>query len=123
MDDHERQRLADLSIEALILHDKMEKQADYLRRGRKHANVDSAELSRRWVEAFRRGIRSNGRDGLAEAVDFESELLLRGVEPPVGEITKDLEAWRATLKPEDKNSPGVRDAIRGFLEARDKPVN
>jgi hypothetical protein len=72
----------------------MQRAEAYLARGRIHEAEDTAVLKAQWVEAFRRFVGNLGDPALARAhEDLQSELRLRGEEPPFAEVEKETEAF------------------------------
>jgi hypothetical protein len=79
---------------------RLEATADYVRRGRLLAALDEQELRRRWVDLFKLWVASDfdaGHDHQARE-DVESELQLRGGEPPFDRVPDEMAAMSEKSK-------------------------
>jgi hypothetical protein len=124
-----RDRIGEM-VEAMIANSHAEEMADYLSRGRKHEQLADADLQRDFLAAFEVWVPLNAarpqtprdRAALTKLNDFTAEIRLRGREPPYHLSPEMCAQMGRTLKKYDGESdPGVRAAIREFLDKWDRP--
>jgi hypothetical protein len=72
---------------------RIDRVAEYIQRGRVHAELDTAALREQWVESFKTWIANPNDSALQESHrDFELELRVRGVDPPIDAIREHFDA-------------------------------
>ena len=99
----------------------MDDTAAYMRRGRVFSPLAVDALDLRWTAAFKRCVASRDSEDRRVLNDLSAELRLRGLEPPADTVKPELDAIQAEIAAAGPDNPGVRDAIRKFFDARNKP--
>jgi hypothetical protein len=92
--------IKDREMLAYLENLRLEATADYVRRGRLLAALDDEELCRRWVDLFKLWVATDfdaGHDHRARE-DVESELQLRGKEPPFDRVPDEMAAMSEKSK-------------------------
>jgi hypothetical protein len=90
------------TVIAWMNNERMERTAAYVKRGRRLAKDDSAALKERWLITFKSFCDTLIVDEQEECHDIESELELRGEEPPMELATGDIEKLAAAIKKHEK---------------------
>jgi hypothetical protein len=111
----------DALADAVIRGSEMDETAAYMRRGRVFSSLAVDALNLRWIEAFKRYFVSRDSESRRVFVDLGAELRLRGLEPAFDAVKPELDAIQAEIAANGPDNPGIRDAIRKFFEARNKP--
>jgi hypothetical protein len=92
---------------------KLEATAEYMRRGRHLANVDMEELSGWWVAAFKwwvPNISTGSTFDHQPRIDIESEMRVRGIEPPWALVSDEFKAMQKASR--DFTDQLARDPAR-----------
>jgi hypothetical protein len=112
-------------VDALIKSDQMESTARYLTSGRRFANLETAEIKKRWIEAARSFLSSYGAVNPREMDDLGSELGLRKVALPYKNVSKETAAIARRIQHDDdpEGRARIRDRIRSFLDDLEKRRN
>ena len=109
-------------IDSILAEDAMEKNRDYVLRGRRFRDVDTDILRQRWTETFKIWAADlANQEVLRENNDAEAELRLRQIEPPYETVKAETERSAATIPPKEKDPEGwanVRQAIGDILAKR-----
>jgi hypothetical protein len=108
-------------LEALFENQRMERLQDYLKRGRKLADVPLEELRTRWMALIREEAASTGPFD-PEEQDIRSEMAARKVEPPFDLVRDALDTMKAKAKAVLRQDPlrvlqielGLRQAAARF---------
>ena len=85
----------------------------YLKRGRPLADIDDQELNTRWIVAFKiwaTAVAAGVQRGHRERLDLDTEIALRGREPPYASVTEECLVLRAVAKTQVSN-PNVRASL------------
>jgi hypothetical protein len=81
-------------MEAFLLSYAIDRQTDYVRRGRAFRDLDDATLSARWIEAFRDCVADpRDQEKRDRKTDLDAELALRGREPEWSQVRPELDAY------------------------------
>jgi hypothetical protein len=119
---------------AYLRNQQLEAVEDYLKRGRKFADIDDRELDQRWVAAFKSWVAWAARSGIendrTQRLDLDSEIILRGREPPYESVVDEWRQMAAIVKAQ-VSQPDAREKLEStakeILEfeksGRKKPVN
>jgi hypothetical protein len=109
-------------IDSILAEDAMEKNRDYVLRGRRFRDVDTDILRQRWTETFKIWAADlANQEVLRENNDAEAELRLRQIEPPYETVKAETERLAATIPLKEKDPEGwanVRQAIGDILAKR-----
>jgi hypothetical protein len=92
--------IKDPEMQAYLQSLRLEATADYVRRGRLLAEIDDEELRGRWVGLFRSWVMTDfgaGHDH-RQREDVESELQLRGKDPPFDRVPDEMAAMSERSK-------------------------
>jgi hypothetical protein len=92
--------IKDQEMRAYLESLRLEATADYVRRGRLLAALDDKELCLRWADLFRGWVAADFGAGYdhKEREDVESELQLRGKDPPFDRVPGEMAALREKSK-------------------------
>ena len=86
-------------VDAFLQNDALEKAQAYARRGRRHAQLPTGELTDLWVVAFKVWAADLHNPLLRAMVDdLESELALRGLTPPHDRVKDAADKLRAVAR-------------------------
>jgi hypothetical protein len=85
-------------VEAWAENERMERLQDYLKRGRKLADVPLEELRTRWMALIREEAENTDAFDHGEEQDIRSEMAVRKVEPPFDLVRDALDAMKAKAK-------------------------
>jgi hypothetical protein len=122
-------------VTGYLANKEVDDQADYIARGRTHKDLSEQELTKQWVQAFKRMAHDpRNRESRAIQSDLNCEFRLRGKEPPHALVREELERYssaaRAVIEEleqdNDKFEEFGRDLladIEAFKAARDKSKN
>lgn len=117
------------------LRDKrLEQNASYVRRGRKHSNLSDVALFSAWTNTFRAMAETLSDDTRLEEQHLFAEIELRKLEPPFNLVMDSFEVLQAKIKeryersksdPEKFREAGKQIAqdLAAFLIKRDRPKN
>jgi hypothetical protein len=86
------------TVRAWMDSDRMERTADYVKRGRRLAKDDTAALKERWLITFKSLCDTRFLDELEVSQEIECELELRGEEAPTELVVADINKLAAALK-------------------------
>jgi hypothetical protein len=117
----EPREFAEATVRAVAESTEMDETAAYMRRGRVLSSLTVDTLNLRWTAAFKKCIASRDPEGMRVLNDLSAELRLRGLDPPADTVKPELDAIQAEIAAAGPDNPGIRDAIRRFFEARNKP--
>jgi hypothetical protein len=90
---------------------------EYVQRGRNLKEVPSRELKERWVAAFKQMVATLGRNEPPIRMDIESELSIRGEDPPFDEVKSEFEALQGAVA---QATDELRANPEGFKTANDE---
>ena len=100
---------------------RVDKMADYVRRGRVHAGLDDATLRARWVETLKKMVAAANDEAIGRRHrDYEMELRVRGLDPPTAEVREEIEAVARRLRQEQaaiERDPEARRAAEAAIDA------
>jgi len=85
-------------VEAWAENERMERLQDYLKRGRKLADVPLEELRTRWMALVREEAENTDSFDHSEEQDIRSEMAARKVEPPFDLVRDALDTLKAKAK-------------------------
>lgn len=114
-------------IIAFFMSQRADCTADYLTRGRKYRTLSDAELSAKWVEAYRAwAYDTSNPDALTAENDLQAEFNLRSIDPPFDLVRDEqkkvaAEVAEALSDPEEKRRLGRELAEE--IEAQDRSAN
>ena len=117
----EEQEEIERNVDAFLQSEMMEDTAAYLSRGRPYSTISPEEANRRWTAAVVAWFEERHPGRQREMDDLAAELRLRGLAPPYDAVRSTFDAMRAEIARDGPDNPGVRERIRKFMEARDKP--
>jgi hypothetical protein len=98
---------------AYLQNQRIEALEAYLKRGRQLADIDDQELNRRWIVAFKTWaaeVAAGFQSGHRERLDLDSELMLRGKEPPFESVAEECRVLLAFVKVQVSN-PDNRESL------------
>jgi hypothetical protein len=117
-------------VEAMLASSHADEIADYLTRGRRHERLADDDLQRDFLAALEAWVPLNSarpqtrpeRAALTKLDDLTAEIRLRGREPPY-HLSPEMcaQMGRTLRKHGGKSNPGVRAAVREFLDKWDRP--
>ena len=108
-------------VDALLASAAMDRQASYLSRGRAYAKVDAGDLKALWIDSLKEWLRLRTDSSQLTMEDFESEFDLREIAIPWDAVPEQREQMRQEVASSDPADPGVRKAIRDFMDKMDDP--
>jgi hypothetical protein len=105
---------------AYLKNEGMDATADYMRRGRHLANVDIGELNAQWIASFKDWVANLGQGQEYDQrprEDIESEMQVRGLQPPYESVAEESAVIKAALKTHGDDL--MRDPVRSMQTERE----
>jgi hypothetical protein len=105
-----------------LQHELMKETKDYLDRGRRFAELSSAEIVERCITAVKLFVERHVGSHVTDMDDAYAELRLRGLNLPKGAIRAEIEIMRAEIERGGPEAPpGLREKLEAFRAECDKP--
>src|ERR1700758_74792 len=125
MADKQRERRAKANIHAFLQYKSIERQRDYLARGRRFETLGVGQLRQSWITAARNWLAHKDRGTEQAMDDLTAELRLRGLEPPYDAVKQELAPRFAGMDEATQGKAGRKFAreIGMFIRESDKSLH
>jgi len=125
MADKQRERRAKANIHAFLQYKSIERQRDYLARGRRFETLGVGQLRQSWITAARNWLAHKDRGTEQAMDDLTAELRLRGLEPPYDAVKQELATRFAGIDDVAQKKVGAEFTrqIGKFMRESNKPLH
>src|ERR1700674_2229070 len=118
--DHDEDEGEFINAEEYLQHVLMNETKAYFDRGRRFEKLEVAQLNEKWVMVFKAYFADHYRQQGLDMDDLAAELRLRGLDPPLHAVKRELSKLHGTLARigPHASSPEFEQKVSEFLEQR-----